>query len=328
MPNEAASTNAAPVASAMTACRIARFGGPEVLEFCDLPRPIPGLGEVLVRVKAAGVGPWDALIRAGGSALVKEGSLPVTLGSDLAGVVEAVGEGVDAFASGDAVFGVTNGRFIGANAEFALADATRLAMKPQRLDFIAAAAMPVVSVTAWQMLFDHARLQAGQTVLVLGGAGSVGACAVQLAHLHGAHVIATTSSGDGAAVRALGADVVIDLREGGLERAGLQADVVIDSVGGALQSRSWPLVKRGGSFVSVVSAPDEGLAKSAGVRSAFFYVDVGTPALKRIAALVDAGTLTARVGTVLPLRDARQAHEMLDGLRSRPAGKIALVVAP
>ena len=155
-----------------------------------------------------------------------------------------------------------------------------------------------------------------------------GACAVQLAHLHGAQVIATISSGDSAAVRALGADAVIDLREGGLERAALQVDVVIDTVGGALQSRAWPFVKRGGGFVSAVSAPDEGLAKSAGVRSAFFYVDVGTPALKRIAALVDAGALTARVGTVLPLRDARLAHEMLDGLRPRPAGKIVLAVDP
>ena len=311
---------------AMAACRIARFGGSEVLKMHDLPRPIPGPGQVLVRVKAAGVGPWDALIRSGRSALVTEQFLPLTLGSDLAGVVDAVGDGVDALMAGDAVYGVTNRQFIGAYAEFALAEANMLALKPRRLNFIEAAAMPVVAVTAWQMLFEHARLEAGQAVLVLGGSGSVGACAVQLARRHGAQVIATTLSGDSAAVRTLGADAVIDLREGGLERSGLQVDVVIDTVGGALQSSAWPLIKRGGSFISAVSAPDESLAKSAGAHSAFFYVDVGTANLNRIAALLDAGALTVRVGTVLPLHHARQAHEMLDGLRPRPAGKIVLAV--
>ncbi len=310
----------------MTACRIARFGGPEVIETQRVARPRPGRGQVMVRVCAAGVGPWDALIRSGRSALVGEDALPVVLGSDLAGVVEAVGEGVAAFHAGDAVFGVTNGQFIGAYAEYAVAEASRLSIKPGALDFVSAAAMPVVAVTAWQMVFEHARLEPGESVLILGGTGSVGGCAVQLARRHGAQVVATTSSGDVAEARRLGADVVVDLRSSDLRQAGVKVDAVIDTTGGALQDSAWPLLKRGGSFVSVVSPPDPSRANAVSARSGFFYVDVDTRRLTIVADLIETGVLTARVGTVLPLEEARRAHEMLDGLIPRASGKTVLTV--
>jgi NADPH:quinone reductase-like Zn-dependent oxidoreductase len=158
------------------ACRIHQFGGPEVISLEDMVPPEPGKGEVLVRVRAAGVGPWDAWVRAGKSALPQP--LPLTLGSDIAGVVQAVGPGVTGLAPGDAVFGVTNPHFTGGYADYAVATAAMLAKKPAALSDIDAASVPVVTVTAWQALFEEARLTAGQSVLIHGAAGNVGAFAV------------------------------------------------------------------------------------------------------------------------------------------------------
>jgi NADPH:quinone reductase-like Zn-dependent oxidoreductase len=154
--------------SRVKANRIHRFGSPEVIVLEPIERPVAGAGEVLVRVEAAGVGPWDAWIRAGKSVLPQP--LPLTLGSDLSGVVAAVGAGVSGLAVGDEIFGVTNGRFTGGYAEYAVASAGMVARKPRRLSHVEAAALPVIAVTAWQMLFDHARVAPGQTVLVRIGA--------------------------------------------------------------------------------------------------------------------------------------------------------------
>src|SRR3954447_13680148 len=161
----------------MKAARIHRFGSPDMIVVEDIPRPAPAAGDGLVRVAAAGVGPWEALIREGKSKLSPP--LPLTLGSDLSGVVEAVGAGVGDFKNGDEIYGVTNPQFVGAQAEYAVASATMIARKPQRLSMVDAASVPVVAVTAWQMLFEHARPAAGQVVMVLGAAGNVGAHAVQ-----------------------------------------------------------------------------------------------------------------------------------------------------
>src|SRR5436190_13115308 len=194
----------------MKAARIHRFGGPAVIEVEDIPRPSPAPGEVLVRVAAAGVAPWDALIREGKSKVSPPP--PLTLGSDLSGVVEAVGTGFSQFKSGDEVYGVTNPQFVGANAEFAVASASMIAPKPPRLTSLEAASIPVVAVTAWQMLFEHARPEAGQRVMVLGAAGNVGAYAVQFAADAGLHVIGVVGSRDVEFVRTLGATDVIDYR--------------------------------------------------------------------------------------------------------------------
>jgi NADPH:quinone reductase-like Zn-dependent oxidoreductase len=186
---------------ASKACRVHRFGPPDVITLEDVPQPVPGAGEVLVRVKAAGVGPWDAWIRAGKSVLPQP--LPLTLGSDLAGVVEAIGPGVSHVAPGDAVFGATNPHFIGSYADYAIATAGMIAKKPATLSDIDGASAPVVAVTAWQALFDQARVTRGETALVHGGAGSVGAYVVQLAHRAGLRVIATAGQMDLAYVRNL-----------------------------------------------------------------------------------------------------------------------------
>jgi NADPH:quinone reductase-like Zn-dependent oxidoreductase len=181
----------------------------------------------------------------------------------------------------------------------------------------------VVAVTAWQALFGQAQVGRGQTVLILGGAGSVGACAVQIAHRAGPRVIATASTGDLAYVRSLGADEVVDRKER-LEVQVGPVDAVVDLVGGEAQAASFAVLKRGGVLVSAVSEPDQAEAAGRGVKAGFFLVQVNTADLERIAAMVEAGELVTRIGTVLPLAEARTAHEMLDGARPHPSGKIVL----
>lgn len=308
----------------MRAARVHHFGPPEAIILEDVPVPAPGPGEVLIRVKAAGVGPWDGWIRAGKSALPQP--LPLTLGSDLSGVVEAVGPGVSGLAPGDEAFGVTNAQFTDAYAEYAIAAAGMIAHKPSKLDHIAAASVPVIAVTAWQALFDEARLKARQSVLIHGGAGNVGAYAVQLARIAGLKVLATSGSRDIDYVKGLGADLVIDYATSRFEDAGKGVDAVIDLVGGETQVRSFDVLKPGGSLISAVSPPDQERAKRHGVTARFFLVGVTTDRLAALAGMIDAGQLATNVGSVLPLAAARTAHEMLEGVRPRQRGRIVLEV--
>jgi len=303
----------------MRAARIHRFGPPNVIVIDDVAQPVPGDGEILVRVTAAGVGPWDALIREGNSKVSPQP--PLTLGSDLSGIVEAVGPGVTGFNSGDEVYGVTNPQFCGAYAEYALAQSSMIARKPARLTHVEAASVPVVAVTAWQMLFDYAHLQAGATALILGAAGSVGAYAVQLAARSGIHVFATAGSGDMEYVRELGAETVVDYRSDKLDYAAWSVDAVLDLVGGKTREESSRALKAGGVLVSAVSP--EPLRQRSDVRSVFFYVEVTTKRLNTISELLDTGKLSTDVGTVLPLDQVRVAHEMLAGA-PHARGKIVL----
>jgi NADPH:quinone reductase-like Zn-dependent oxidoreductase len=311
--------------SSMMAWRVHEYGPPDVLRFEQIPRPDPGPGDVLVKVEAVGVGPWDGWIRAGKSALPQP--LPLTLGSDLAGEVVAVGQGVPRPRVGEQVYGVTNSQFVGAYAEYALASAAMVSSKPTSLSYIEAASVPVIAVTARQALFDQAQLTTGQTVVIHGAAGNVGAYAVQLARRAGLHTIATAAADDAAFVRDLGADTVIDYRTEPFEDSVRGADAVIDLVGGDTQRRSFQVLRRGGKLISAVSAPDEALAQRHGIEAAFFLVKVTTEGLAEIASLIDDGKLRTRVGAVLPLAEARQAHLMLEGLRPHPKGKIVLAAA-
>ena len=308
----------------MKAWRVHEFGPPEKMIFETVPRPLPAAGEVLVKVHAAGVGPWDASIRAGKSALPQP--LPLTLGSDLAGEVATLGSGVSDIAVGDQVFGVTNTQFLGAYAEYALASAAMLAKKPSSLSYIEAASVPVVAVTAWQGLFDYARLEAGQMVVIHGAAGNVGAFAVQLARRARLRSVVTASTKDIDYVRGLGADKVVDYHTQRFEDQVRDADAVLDLVGGETQTRSFQILRRGGKLISTVSKPDQDRAKQHGVTAAFFLVDVTTDRLRKIAALIDRGELKTRIGAILPLADAREAHMILDGQRAQPQGKIILSV--
>jgi NADPH:quinone reductase-like Zn-dependent oxidoreductase len=307
----------------MLAVRVHHFGGLDSLVLEDVPRPAPGEGEVLLRVKAAGVGPWDAWIRSGRSVLPQP--LPLTLGSDVAGLVEEVGAGVSQFKVGDKVFGATNGRFIGGYAEYAVASAAKLAKMPPRLGFIEAASVPVVACTAWQMVFDYGAVDATKRVLVHGAAGNVGAYAVQLARRVAHEVVATGFSHDAAYIQTLGAHRVIDVQTSRFEEALSDVDVVLDTLGGDTQDRSFGVLKRGGVLVSAVAEPDQQMASRYGVRAMFILVDVSSRRLEQLAALIEAGELITSVGDVLPLSEARGAHELLAG-KPHKRGKIVLRV--
>ena len=306
----------------MKANRIHVFGGPEVIHFEDVPRPTPGTGEVLVRIHAPGVGPWDAWVRAGRSAVPQP--LPLTLGADLAGTVEVTGSHDSPFSVDDEVFGVTNPRFTGAYAQYALAFTHMLAHKPRRRDFLESAAVPVVAVTARQMLFRDARVRPGDRVLVQGAAGNVGAYAVQFARAAGAHVIASVLPRDRDEALRLGADEVISIPSE--EAQGLRGtlDTVIDTVGGQAQRDLFAFVRKGGTLISSVSVPDAQLAQQCDVEARFILVEVSTEDLVAIADLLDTQRLLVRIGQVLSLGEARQAHEMLEHLRPLPAGKLVL----
>ena len=306
----------------MKAIRVHAFGGVDALAYEEVQRPVPADGQVLVRVKAAGVGPWDAWVRSGSSAVPHR--LPLTPGADLAGIVVQVGSNVP-FRPGDEVYGVTNSEFEGAYAEYVLAMATMLARKPNRIGFVEAASVPVVASTAWQMLFDYGAVDSSTRVLVHGAAGNVGAYAVQMAKAVAHEVLATAFADDVEYVRGLGADAVIDVQTTHFESAAKDVDLVIDTVGGETQRRSFAVLKHGGILVSSVAPPDQELATRHSVRAAFFLVNVTSERLERIGQMIDDGQLTTSVGEVMQLSEARVAHEMLAG-RPHKRGKIVLSV--
>ena len=308
----------------MKAARIHRFGPPDVIELEETDRPTPGENEVLVRVMAASVGPWDAWIRAGKSVLPQP--LPLTLGSDFSGIVELLGKGVSRWVPGMEVFGVTNKRFVGAYAEYAVASAGMIAPKPQKLGHVEASSVPVIAVTAWQMLFEYAKVNAGQTVLITGAAGNVGSYAVQLAKAVGARTVATVRSHDVDYARSLGSDEVVDFDSEEFKNLSEAVDVVIDTVGPVTHSKAFDVLKPGGVFVSAVSPPDPSRAKQREVKAGFMLVNVTTEHLMQIATRFDAQKLRTDVGTVLSLDAAQEAHEMLERTRKHSRGKIVLSV--
>jgi NADPH:quinone reductase-like Zn-dependent oxidoreductase len=302
----------------MKAVRIHRFGPPEVVVVEDIPQPSPSKGEVLVRVAAAGVAPWDAIIREGKSKVSPQP--PLTLGSDLSGFVEAVGPDVSQFAIGDEVYGVTNPQFCGAQAEFGVALAGMIAPRPQRLSHLEAASAPVVAVTAWQMVFEYSQAKSGDTILITGAAGNVGTYAVQMALGAGMHVIAVARSSDQELLRAYGVETILDSSAAGSEYPLPQVDAVLDTVGGDTVQRFSAAVKPGGRLVSVASTePPE----RAGMQSVFFYAEVTSQRLRTVTELFETRRISARVGSVLALEEARSAHEMLAGAPHKN-GKIVL----
>ncbi len=288
------------------------FGSPDVFKYEDLPMPSAGPGQSIVRVCAAGVGNWDALVVAGESGLGQ--TRPLIPGSDLAGTLD----------SGDAVYGAVNPQFTGAFAEFALCDTAMIARKPKNLSFVEAASVPVVGVTAWQMLHEYANIATNQSVLVHGGGGNVGWYAVQLAKLAGARVVTTASGADRRELEAFGAEV-IDFRTQRFEDEVHDVDVAIDTVGGETLSRSFRVVRPGGIIVSSVDEPPAEDAARAGVRSAYFIVAVTTQRLDALTEFFERGELKPRVGETLPLECAKEALEMVAGAPHRP-GRIVLRV--
>ncbi|MER6393251.1 NADP-dependent oxidoreductase [Streptomyces sp. CA-243310] len=307
----------------MRAVVVSQWGGPEVLVEREIERPEPGMGEVLVRVRAAGVNPVDWKTRESGG-LIPWGPVPA-VGWDVSGTVEAVGPGVTLYRVGDEVYGMP--RFpqqAGAYAEYVTAPARHFARKPASLDHVEAAALPLAALTAWQALVDTAGVSAGQRVLVHAAAGGVGHLAVQIAKARGAYVIGTASAAKHALLRDLGADEVIDYRTADFEDVVSDIDVVIDAMGGDHGQRSLKVLKPGGHLVTL-PGPDGLPADAEGVHATWLLVEPDLKGLEGIAALVEQGLLKPLVDTVLPLEQAAKAHEI--GERGRTTGKIVLTVA-
>ncbi len=310
--------------SAMKAAIVREFGGPDVIQVEQIDKPEVGNGEVLVRVRASGVGPWDAFVRAGMSAIPQP--LPLIPGSDISGTIEAVGPGVDRFKTGDAVYGVTNEQFTGGYAEYAVAKANMIDLKPKNLSYLEAASLPVIVVTAWQTLHEYSNAVAGQTILVHGAAGNVGAYTVQLAKLAGLNVIATASGDDAQFVQSLGADQVVDYKKTDFDEVVQNVDIVLDTISGDVLERSAKVVKPEGIIISIAAPVAEDFESAHGVKALFFLAEVNFDRLHTITELLTAGKLTTQVGSVLTLDEAAIAHEMLAGA-PRKRGKIVLEVA-
>jgi NADPH:quinone reductase-like Zn-dependent oxidoreductase len=308
----------------MKAVRIHSYGGTEVLCYEEAPRPTPGPGEVLIRVHASSVNPFDIAVRNGYMHGWFNYSFPLILGSDTAGTVEEVGEGVTNLTVGDRVYTRAGVFRDGANAEYTLAFAADVVPVPQSLDMLHSAALPHVTLTAWQALYVLADLSAGQTVLIHGAAGGVGHIATQLAKLRNAKVIGTASVHMDF-LSELGVDEAINYDTTRFEDVVKDVDVVLDLIGGDTLERSWQVLKPGGILVSTIQAPAEDVAAAHNVRQGFVVTapPIG-PTLTEVSSLVDSGKLKPHVSTVLPLQEIKTAHQLIEAKHNQ--GKIVLEV--
>jgi NADPH:quinone reductase-like Zn-dependent oxidoreductase len=308
----------------MNAIRIHNYGGPEVLRYEEAPRPRIKKGEVLLRVHAAGVNPLDRKVRAGELKEIIQHKLPLIPGWDVSGVVEEVGVGVSQFKRGDEVFAMSDPMRDGGYADYIAVREAMVAMKPKSLHHVRAAAVPLSALAAWRSLFDLGHLQSGQRILIHGGSGGVGHFAVQLAKWKGAHVLATASKKNQELLRKLGADEIIDYTSQKFEDVAHKIDIVLDTIGGETQERSWGVLKKGGVLISLVQPPSEGKAKQFGVRGIMCSLRPDGAQLATIAALIDSAKLRPAIDRILPLSEAQRAHELSQN--GHVLGKIVLRV--
>jgi len=301
-------------------------GGPEVLELREVDRPKPGMTEVLVRVRAAGINPTDWKSRAG-TGFPKQ--FPAIFGYDVAGVVEEVGFGVTLYRPGDEVFGMPLfPRPANAYAEYVAAPARHFVPKPASLSFEEAAGLPLAALTAWQGLVDTGKLEAGQRVLIHAAAGGVGHLAVQIAKSRGAYVIGTASAAKHDFVRALGADELIDYRNSDFTEVlrDRPVDVVFDPIAGEYSSRSLQVLKDGGVLVSILPVNEAATkeAEQRDIAAGFTLVEPDRLALTALVDLIERGELKVEIDSVFPLEQAADAHRR--GETNRASGKIVLRV--
>ena len=308
----------------MRAIQIQEFGDPEVLRVQEVSIPVPGPGELLVRVHAAAVNPVDTSIRAGRAGGLSGASLPYVPGFDVSGTVTAIGSGVDVFEVDDEVFAMVNLRRGGTYAEYVIILENEAALKPARVSHAEAAAIPLVALTAWQALFEVAKLQPGQTILIHAGAGGVGSIAVQLAKWRGARIIATASDYNHDFLRGLGVDVPVDYRTQNFENFASDVDVVLDPIGGDTQVRSLQTLKEGGILVSIVGLTSEGRNPSRNVRATSILVRPNSVQLSEIGGLIQNGIINPIVSYRFPLEQAPLAHEQSQTRRTR--GKIVIEI--
>jgi alcohol dehydrogenase len=334
----------------MRAFVLSGYGGPDQTALADVPRPSPRAGELLVRVHAAGLNPVDFKTRAGMLRIIRNYPLPIVMGNDLAGVVEAVGSSVTRFARGDRVFARVDKDVLGAFAEYAVVDENHAARMPASLDFASAAAVPLAALTALQALRDELHLGNGERIFIPGGAGGVGTFAIQLAKHFGAHVATTASARGEALVRRLGADVVVDYTRERFEEHLSDYDCAFDLLGGDTLVHLFAVLKRGGKVVSIAGLPEpltarKDLGRGIGLAALFWLASLPTrlraarravsyrylfmhPSgsdLAQLAALIDDGKLEVVVDRVFPFEEASQAMAYLESGRAK--GKVVLAMS-
>jgi NADPH:quinone reductase-like Zn-dependent oxidoreductase len=305
----------------MRAFRIHEFGGPEVIQPESVEIPTAGADMALIKVVAASLNPVDYKTRSGRYPLVKEDKLPYILGRDFAGRIVEVSKEQGGFAPGDAVYGFL-GQEQGAFAEYVAVKQDALARKPDSLDFTTAAAVPLAGLTAWQGLFEHGGLAAGQKVLIHAAAGGVGHFAVQFARAHGATVYATASGDSVEFVKNLGADVVIDYKKQAFETVAKDVDVVFDLIGGETQERSWKIIKAGGALVSTVAEPSRARGEELHIRTARYTARPDGKQLAAIGRLIDDGKVKVHVSRTFLFKDTPEAERYLEA--GHILGKVVL----
>lgn len=320
----------------MKALILKSFGGPESFELRDVPKPVPQVGQVLVRVHATSINPLDYQVRRGDYAELVQ--LPAITGHDVSGVVEAIGPGVTSFLPGDEVWytpQIFDGP--GSYAEYHVAAESIVGKKPASLSHLEAASLPLVGGTAWEALVVRAALRVGESILVHGGAGGVGHVAIQLAKAIGARVFTTVRGANSEFAKALGADVVIDYEQENYVEAilretdGKGVDVVFDTIGGATLARSADALGQLGRVVSIVDTTQaQNLIQAWGKNASYHFVFTrqNRGKLDELSALIARGQLRPHIGAVHTLADIAQAHALLETPNNGLRGKIAIAVVP
>ena len=330
----------------MRALVFKRYGGPDQVVFADIPRPVLQPDEILVEVHAAGLNPVDNMTRAGKMKAILRPRLPATLGSAVAGLVREVGHRVTRFKPGDAVFASIFGLRTGALGELAVVPENAAALKPSRLEFVQAASIPMVGLTSWQALKERAHLKPGQKVFIPAGAGGIGTFAIQLAKYLGAHVATTTSAGNAALVRSLGADEVIDYQKQQFDDVLRDYDAVLGTLRGDSLERSLQILKPKSIVVSLIGPPDAAFgrskgmnplmvfvlrllsykmnrhAKKRGVAYSFLFVHPEGSQLAEIGELLEAGSIRPVIDKVFPFDQAKDALAYLE--KGRAKGKVVV----
>ena len=300
------------------------YGGPEVLEMREMPRPGVRPSDVLIEVHAASVNPVDWKIRSGLLNEMVRYDFPLIPGWDVAGIVVETGSEVSGFKKGDAVFSRTDIARNGTYAEYVAVDEKYVALKPSLLTYEEAASIPLVGLTAWQALVDFADIKKGDRVLIHAGAGGVGTFAIQLAKDFCCYVATTCSTSNVEFVQSLGADLVIDYTKSDFTNELEGFDVVFDTLGGDIYKNSFKVLKHQGVMISILEQPDHYLADRARVRAGYLFMHPDGKGLAQIADLIERGLVKPAVKHVLPLVDARKAHELSESRHAQ--GKIVLKV--
>ncbi len=311
----------------MKAIQFKKFGSPEVLEYIELPTPAIANDELLIQVEAAGINPVDMKIRSGISAMAKKLALPSGLGFDLVGKVVKIGKDINEYKVGDSVVGKIEYEKPGAYAEYCVVKSKDIIIKPHELGVATAAALPIVGLTAWQVLHQYGNLQRGERVLIHAAAGGVGHLAVQIAKKMGAEVFATATQKNHQFLSDLGADHCIDYSQAPFEQVIHDIDLVVDLVGGETGLRSFKVLKKNGRMVTVPSPTRDEIIQQAqplGIKVSGMLAAMNQNDFTQLLKMISAGDLKIQIAKTFPLKDAVLAHQMLE--TNRTQGKIVLVM--